>query len=148
MNFSMKRLLLLALTGFVVLATGCSAVNYRIKKHPADYASLSAADQQLVSSGRVREGLSQQAVYLAWGKADSVRRGSRHGQAFETWIYLATDTVPDRPFISPLFYGPYAGWYRPYSAVWYSDFETTRTYPYRTAVFENGRLAAWSDEVR
>src|ERR1700686_2873062 len=113
----MERTLLpgIAVLLFGFLA-GCSTVDSRIQGNPQTFASLSPADQSLIRRGVIREGLSRAAVYLAWGRPDRLRYGSRAGVPFEAWIYTTTrsEIVPG---YYPSFYGfgyyPY-GWSRPF----------------------------------
>jgi len=70
MIFSMKRQILLrALTlvtsASALILTSCTTTETRIKERPAAYAALSPSDQALVQQGQVREGMSQDAVYIA-----------------------------------------------------------------------------------
>ncbi len=97
----MKRRLALALI-FLVLA-GCSTVEDRIKEKPYAYAQLSATDQALVRSRQVRNGFTQDQVYLAWSKPDHVISGFRQGHPYEAWVYTTYRTV-------------YTGYYYPFYA--------------------------------
>jgi len=140
----MKHLWLCLL--FTALLAGCSSVESRIKKHPATYASLSENDQRLVSRGNIREGLSQDAVYIAWGKPDDVIRGSAKGKPFETWVYNAFDdeAIVHGPMI-PIrgrYFGPYDIYpiYEPVYVQW--------RYPYRSVTFQGGRVVEWADATR
>jgi hypothetical protein len=101
----MDRILLLVLSPLLFgFLTGCSTVDSRIQQNPQTFASLSPAQQALVRRGGIREGMSTAAVYLAWGRPDRVRQGSRAGVPFEAWIYTTTRSE----FVSgcyPGFYG-------------------------------------------
>lgn len=66
-----------------LLLAACSTVDSRIKERPAVYSALSRRDQALVRSGTIREGLSKDAVYIAWGAPAQVRSGSRNGHPYE-----------------------------------------------------------------
>ena len=135
--------------------TGCSTVDSRIQGNPQTYASLSPADQVLVKRGGIREGISRAAVYLAWGRPDRLRYGSRSGVPFEAWIY-ATTRSEFAPGYYPAFYGfGYGrfGWSRrfygpagfygypfnPYIDSDLVDYEV----PYKTAFFERDHCAGW-----
>ena len=54
-------------TGALLLA-GCSTVSSRIESNRAAFDQLSPKDQALVSQGKIGPGMSQQAVYIAWGQ--------------------------------------------------------------------------------
>lgn len=129
--FSALALGLLALTG-------CgSTVESRISKYPEVYASLPPAQQQLVRSGQVREGMDRGAVYLAWGAAHEVLMGQKDGRDLEVWqYYTQRSTVVDYA-PSPLWYYPGGYYHNPGPLI------LTEDVPGRRAVFANGRLREW-----
>ncbi|MDX2227819.1 MAG: hypothetical protein SFY92_12105 [Verrucomicrobiae bacterium] len=85
----MKPFLLptLLLTG---LLTACSTPETRIKEHQDTYQKLPSKFQQLVAKGKIAEGMSEDAVYLALGTADQIIDKNDGGVASQIWIY--TDT--------------------------------------------------------
>ena len=141
---------LLAMVGAWLL-TSCSTVCSRIQGNPAAFSALSRADQALIQSGRIREGFSRSAVYLAWGKADQIRRGFRQGRPYEAWLYLRPRSVY-AGYYGPWFsrFGPYRhlGYWPgypydgPFADAFYDEFITVEV-PYRAAFFENGRCTGW-----
>src|SRR5437870_4578266 len=72
-----------------LLAANCTSVPSRIKERAAAFHGLSAADQELVARGKIREGMGKEAVYIAWGKPDEISHGNSAGRDFETWLYFA-----------------------------------------------------------
>lgn len=60
------------------------------------YEALSPRHRELVSQGQVAEGMSMDAVYLAWGRPHEKRQGSRGGRSSETWVYFGSEAVPVR----------------------------------------------------
>jgi hypothetical protein len=138
------------------LLAGCSTVDSRIKGNPLTFASLSPADQALVRRGGIREGMSRAEVYLAWGRPDRLRSGSRTGVPFEAWTYT-TIRSEIAPGYYPTFYGfGYArfGWsgrfygprgfygYYPYDPYLGSDIIDYEV-PYKSAFFERDRCTGW-----
>jgi len=134
---------------------GCSTVDSRIRGNPQTFASLSPGDQALVHQGGIREGMTRAAVYMAWGKPDRVRYGSRAGVPFEAWIYTTTrsEIVPgDYPPFSGYGYYRY-GWSRPfYGRGGFYGYYPFNPYisdivdyevPYKSAFFERDRCTAW-----
>ena len=106
---SMKRSILSgALTFGVALSalitTSCETTENRISKNPEIYQRLSANDQAVVSRGQIRPGMSQNAVWLAWGSPERKITGNMRGHATETWIYITYETAP-YPY-----WGPYGPW--------------------------------------
>lgn len=96
---SMKRSILSgALTFGVALSalitTSCETTENRISKNPEIYQRLSANDQAVVSRGQIRPGMSQNAVWLAWGSPERKITGNMRGHATETWIYITYETAP------------------------------------------------------
>ena len=84
MIFSMKRQILLRALTFGISAsalvlTSCSTTETRISNHPEIFQTLSPRDQELVRQGKIREGMSQDAVWVAWGTPDQKGTGHRAG---------------------------------------------------------------------
>lgn len=76
---------------------GCSTTQTRISDHPEIYQRLGQTDQALVNRGEIRNGMPQEAVYLAWGNPEQRTTANVHGRPAETWVY--TETTGDiRPF--------------------------------------------------
>jgi hypothetical protein len=151
----------------------CETSQDRITKHPEIYQSLSPRDQQLVSQGQIRSGMTQSAVWLAWGEADQKVQGEMRGRPTETWIYTNTEEVPGYaygPYGPGYGGGPYGGGYGYgygypgfgggvifrnhrgrfaiygdpfYDPFYYSWFPPTITYPYKVATFSGGRLRSF-----
>jgi hypothetical protein len=71
--------------------SGCETLNpaqRRIKQSPELFAGLSEKEKALVDQGEIEEGMSRDAVYLAWGRPGRVMNGSREGQTLEKWTYF------------------------------------------------------------
>jgi hypothetical protein len=144
----------LFLTGVCgVLFSACSTVDSRIEENPQVYASLSTNTQSLVRQGMIREGMPKSAIYLAWGRADRVRFGSRAGHPFEAWVYTTTQSQIVTSYY-PTFYrfGYYRyGGYWPYHHFWggrypfdpFVDDVVTYEVPYKVAFFEGDRCTGW-----
>ena len=96
----------LCLAASALILTSCETTQDRISKHPEIYQRLSASDQALVGQGQIRAGMSQNAVWLAWGGPQRKIIGNMRGQPTETWIYITYETAP-YPYGGP--YGPW-GW--------------------------------------
>ncbi len=100
-------LLALALCAGLLLP-GCETLNpaqRRIKKNPELFSRLSEKDKSLVEQGRVQEGMSRDAVFLAWGRPDRVMSGSRSGKNREKWAYFHSAPVQT----TTIGFGGYAG---------------------------------------
>lgn len=169
----MKRALIHTAMIFVFSAVGlfltsCSTTESRISDNPQMFNSLSPRDQDLVRQGQIRTGMSQNAVWLAWGDPERKSVGEMRGRPAETWIYL--NYVPAYGYGYPYGYGPYAPYgYGPYgfgfSSVgfahthrghafvffgdpfydpfYYSYIPPSVPVPYRTVTFSRGRVASF-----
>ncbi len=136
-----------------MIVSGCASLQeQRINKNPDKFAKLSSSHRASVTQGKVVEGMSRDAVYLAWGRPDIVRTGSRNGNSTETWAYTLTQPAS--------FYGPsmrysgYSGFYSRYGvhpsldycrgAGWGfgAGYQFTETIS-KTVEFSNDRVVAW-----
>lgn len=167
----MKRLISsgarLALTLLAALLLGsCETTQDRIAQRPEAYNALSARDKDLVQRGEIREGMSQDAVYIAWGAPNQRGPGRHRGSSTETWIYFNT-TAGD--YYPPPFaygyggfgYGGFGGYggsflhrhrsgrlhrhvyYDPFYDPWFYRRTSVISYPDRTVSFQNGRVIAF-----
>lgn len=132
---------------FLLLASCASPIAKRIERNPDIYNKLSERHKSLVSRGEVEEGMSKQAVFIAWGRPDRAFRGSRNGRAMEQWSYLDYDAVPGG------WGGPgwgYGGWYGPHGYGYcYDSFYSYQPmvdyvpYERATVEFANSKVTAW-----
>ncbi len=150
--------------GLLVLALGalglssCSTTESRAQSNPQILTRLSEGDRALVLSGRVREGLTREAVFIAWGRPDRVFAGSRGGKQYEAWIFTSSevryaggfDFFPRPYYTSRVVFSPRHGryfvggygdpfFYQPYPATY------TVQVPFRKVQFENGRVVSFAE---
>lgn len=143
------------LTAALALLSGCatrSGAERRIERRPDLFARLNDRERELVTQGEVAEGMSRDAVYLAWGRPDMVRSGSREGRESESWAYF--DSTP----VQTVSVGFGTGGYSPF----YTDFGFHPRFGYgvgpgwsygsgvdfvghveKTVQFSGGRVIAW-----
>ena len=90
----MKKLLYILIAGSSLFIYSC-ATNpvQRIDKYPDKYSNLPPDEQSLVEDGRITEGMSKDAVYLALGKPDDVGFASKGGEEFEIWSYITQSPI-------------------------------------------------------
>src|SRR5262252_8306653 len=117
------------ITAGAMIFSGCATPGGRISQHPEIYQSLSSRDQALVSQGQIRQRMTTDAVWLAWGTADQKIPASIHNRPAETWVYLRYQTPPS--YGGPYYYGPFDWSYIPPKFI----------YPIRAVTFSNGRVA-------
>jgi hypothetical protein len=152
------RALTLCLSASALILPGCSTTETRISDHPEIFQTLSPRDQELVKVGKIREGMSQNAVWVAWGTPDQKATGVANGRPVETWIYNEY-TCANAPYpypFGPYGYGGYFGgriafhhhgrhrfaiigdpFYDPF---FYSYIPPRVAYPSKTVTFSNGRV--------
>jgi hypothetical protein len=160
------RALTLGIAASALTLTSCSTTESRISEHPEIYNTLSPKDQALVQQGKIRSGMSQDAVWLAWGSPDQKAAGSMRGRETETWIYVGY--APAYPYSNPYPYRPYYG--GPYygfgftsvgvvrshhnhrfvfygdpffDPFYYSAIPPSIPYPEKTVTFSNGRVMSF-----
>jgi hypothetical protein len=152
------RALTLVLSASAFVLTSCSTTETRISEHPEIFQTLSPRDQELVKAGKIREGMSQNAVWLAWGTPDQKATGVAGGHPVETWIYNEY-YYANAPYPYP--YGPfgYGGYFGGrvifhhhgghrfaiigdpfFDPFYYSYIPPRVAYPSKTVTFSNGRV--------
>ncbi len=134
----------------------------RIENNPQMFAKLSTKDRQLVNHGLIREGMTRDAVFLAWGRPDTVSVGINRGRESENWTYEGQRPVRSMSMNMGFGYGGFGygglgyggfGGFGPYGYGGYPMFGsgTAVTYiPYTagTADFVNGRVVSWKSTAR
>ncbi|MEO5754340.1 MAG: hypothetical protein ABIR38_06505 [Chthoniobacterales bacterium] len=149
-------------TGALVLS-GCSTVGSRIDSNRAAFDRLSPKDRNLVADGKINGGLSQEAVFIAWGQPQEKTAGSVRGVPTETWVYSLTTAAYGPGGYGNFGYG-YGGWgyagrigfyghrgrhrfygsfIDPYWDPFYYPFAATVRYPVKTVSFQRGRVVAF-----
>jgi hypothetical protein len=122
--------------------TGCAATpQARIQQNPQLFESLSAADRELVQKSTIREGMTMDAVFLAWGRPDIVTRGVDRGRPAETWRY--TTLEPVYWYGGPAFGPGYWGYYGPHYYPWAGTMPHSVPVPTAAVRFRNGRVTSW-----
>ena len=155
------RALTVLLCASAFVFSGCSTTETRISDHPEIFQTLSPRDQELVKAGKIREGMSQDAVWIAWGTPDQKATGVARGKAVETWIYndyyYANSPYP-YPY-GPFGYGGYFGggvvFHRHghhrfavigdpfFDPFYYSYIPPSVQVPYKTVTFSKGRAVSF-----
>jgi hypothetical protein len=168
MIFPMKRqfffrALTLGLSASAIILTSCSTTETRISNHPEIYQSLSPRDQALVSQGQIRTGMSENAVWLAWGSPEQRAVGNMRGRPTETWVYITYTTgpygygYPYRPYGYGYGFGSVAVFRTThhhhrsfvffgdpfYDPFYYSYIPPSIPVPYKTVTFANGRVMSF-----
>ena len=139
----MKTKFLVAMMVFGAMwITSCapSTPEARIRQRPDVFNRLDAKERELVSRGEIAEGMSKDAVAIAWGSPSSVVDGLRNGKQMERWDYEGSQPVFLSGGYSQGYYGSYG-----YSGVGVVLGPQIAYVPYlRSAVwFHRGQVDAW-----
>jgi hypothetical protein len=133
--------LFLGLAAFLAIV-GCSTPETRSREKATSFEALKAEDQRLVLQGKIREGLNEDAVYVALGRPSRITRGQKEGKKEFSWIYsrLVTRTIPAyRPRVvrfrdgRSVIYDDYAPYYDSYLVDAFEVF------------FREGKVTGWKE---
>jgi hypothetical protein len=91
----MKTTSLLFLLAVAFLLSSCTSNSpqSRIESNPQLFNKLSAKDRELVTQGMIREGMTKDGVFLAWGAPDQTAAGRKNGREIEEWTYVGQRPV-------------------------------------------------------
>ncbi|RPJ35376.1 MAG: hypothetical protein EHM17_02790 [Verrucomicrobiaceae bacterium] len=104
----MKKLLTALCAGLLLGSCAPSTPLARIQREPQKFEALSTAQRALVEQGQIERGMSQDAVYLAWGAPSRVFQGSKDRRMTERWDYAGS-----RPVYYSNFHGSYGRYWGP-----------------------------------
>lgn len=141
-------LLLLAgcLLGVCLLAVGCvtpSTLDSRKLERYTSYSELTSEQRTAVDLGNIKVGMTQDAVYIAWGKPSQVLTGESSSGNTVTWLYHGTSYQEYSSWGYP-YYGFYGGRRRYYYAGPSLTYEYyPRAYIRAQVRFENGVVKEW-----
>jgi hypothetical protein len=86
-HYSVKLCCFGLLCAFFVAGCATSTVETRKKERAAAFSGLPSEQQELVSQGMIRVGMSPDAVYIAWGPPSEVLEQETPQGHTTTWIY-------------------------------------------------------------
>lgn len=135
----MRANVVILVTG--LLAAGCqtSTIESRRAERAAAYAALPADIQAMVNQGQIQVGMTEDAVYIAWGAPSEIVQAETRAGRTTTWLYHSTWMEETR--------------YWAYREVWRGnqlflerylerDYDP-RHYVKAEIVFEKGRVKEW-----
>lgn len=114
------------------LLTGCatsSTIAARQQERAASYGALPAETRALVDQGQIRRGMSEDAVYIAWGKPSQILQQEDQRGAITTWLYHGS-------YLEETRYWPYR------ARVPANDYDI-RGYISAEVIFQNGVVSNW-----
>ena len=91
--------LIFSLLGILLFAQalgGCTTLTpaeRRVEKNPDLFATIPEREKPIVLRGDIVEGMSRDAIFLAWGRPGQVASGSRNGKTTEKWAYFSNAPV-------------------------------------------------------
>jgi hypothetical protein len=136
----------LALAGLGVSSCAVSTPGSRVAQAPQLYEPLPAAQKTAVLEGRVVEGMSPDAVFLALGRPDRVVRGSADGKPYELWRYTELQPVYRAGFSMGYGFGYPYGRHRGYASPGWLAYDAGPDYVPVTSVavrFSRNRVTGW-----
>jgi hypothetical protein len=138
----MKISIWLGLTCSFLLFISCSTPETRSKERADTFSQLDKNQQRLVLQGRISEGLSQDAVYIAMGNPYKKRSGRFQGKETESWIYgrLESYYVPHYSYQR---YHDSKG--RVYVTPVYDPIPESRMVETFAVFFDQGRVVGWQE---
>ena len=129
---------LLGLLLFIGCAT--STVESRKKERLAAYNALPAEDKESVDKGQIKTGMSQDAVYIAWGPPAQILQNQAGNNGVQTvWLYEGTTMQETRYWTFREV--PYGG-HRFLERYLDRDYDP-RNYVSAEIVFVGGKVASW-----
>ena len=133
------RSFIILAAGLLLAACATSTVESRKKERAAAYATLPPDVKSLVDNGQIKAGMSEDAVYIAWGSPSEILRSETGSTAQSTWLYYGGWMEETR-------YWSYrqAGRGRDLYLERYLDRDyQPRTYVSAEIVFVNGQVTRW-----
>ncbi len=127
-------------------ASCASTVQSRIDKYPGKFDGLPRSHQEAVRAGELRQGMSKDAVFLAWGSPAGAKEGVAGGRRYEKWRYVRQRQIVSHTTTVGWGYGRYGRYCDPY----YYGGPAVTYVPYTSAVveFRNGKVTSWERERR
>lgn len=142
---SLKALLLATVAASLVVLSGCSTPESRIRKNPELFAQLTPEQQDMIRRGQVAVGFSAEMVRLALGEPDRYTTRTDQDGTSEVWHYVTYDAPTGGPL--------YRGWYHRYY-MWgdplypyYLSVDDRRERDRFSVIFRNGRVQALERET-
>ena len=87
----MKPSLLLFLGALLLYGCSTSTIETRRKERAAAYGTLAQEEKELVDRGQIKSGMSQDAVYIAWGPPAQILQNQVGNNGVQTvWLYEGT----------------------------------------------------------
>jgi hypothetical protein len=130
-------LILVAILAFVA---GCSSPTQRAEELGADFQQLKPEIRKAALDGEILEGMGPDAVYVAFGSPDRIRRGVERGVTREYWIYSRLVREPIHNY-REIYHTTASGAVIPLRT--YDPFYLTHVRESFEIIFEKGKVIGW-----
>lgn len=130
----------------VLLFAACSTTNTfekrRTERYPA-YTALAPEFKTLVDQGQIKVGMSEDAVYIAWGPPAEILKSETEQGAITKWLYYGTYLEEQRYWT-----GSRGGYGRGFPSERLEFDYIPRDYVSAEIVFSNGVVKSWTMRPR
>ena len=96
-KIKLNNIYVIFLTLFICNCT--STIESRIENNPQIYSALTGQEKKAVSKGLIIRGMSQDAVYISWGKPSGIMEKNSNGKTMEKWRYSSLMPVMHQSFL-------------------------------------------------
>jgi len=138
----MRLSLLSSLVLASLLVSGCarSSLDSRKQERFGAYSGLAEESKQLVDEGKIKVGMTEDAVYIAWGEPTEILHAESEKGASTTWLYEGTYLEQYRYWRDdPVYPGRRYSYSSPSLAYDYLP----RTYVTAKVEFRDGKVTHW-----
>jgi len=139
--FGSRHVTVVIVTLLLIIA-GCSTPQKRAEENPEAFAKLSKPQQRMVLEGRIGEGLSEKAVYIALGRPSKKRDMRIEGETITNWIYSRTLTEVI-PAYRDRYYRGHNG--RLYRSCYYDPYYRSYVVDTFRVMFKQGQVVGWEE---
>lgn len=123
--------------------TGCTttSISSRKQERLGSYNALTPEHRLAVDLGQIKVGMSEDAVYIAWGRPSQIVHGESSAGRTTTWLYAGTYFEEYRGWS---FYGHHHGYRGRYYTAPYMTYDyVPRNYVRAEVKFEGGVVKEW-----
>lgn len=124
----------------------------RMQQRPQAFSALTSHQKDLVMKGEITEGISRDAVWIAWGRPNQIANAGENGATYEIWRYTGLQPVYHSTI--GVGFGIGGGYYSRRHRSYYGgpifDYSYGPDYvPYTAAQvkFRNGKVKTWERGV-
>ena len=83
----MSRILIIFVSGALLMGCATSTIESRKKERAAAYTAFPPEVKNFVDNGQIKAGMSEDAVYIAWGPPAEILHSETGNRTESTWLY-------------------------------------------------------------